>query len=126
MINLGSLKTISRIELRKYLTNWMSTLEDIKRQEIELGNQREKVLDIFRNGDLSIQTILDHTGVSQSLNIPTSLGTVSNLDVLNSRVFENNILIFILTSEATKSSHYEPLMNDLDTILELIDLELNK
>jgi hypothetical protein len=51
---------------------------------------------------------------------------VSNLDVLNSRVFENNILIFILTSEATKSSHYEPLMNDLDTILELIDLELNK
>lgn len=126
MINSGSLKSISSIELRKQLTNWMSTLEDIKRQEDELKDQRENVLDFFRNGDFSIKTILDQTGVSQSLQISNSEVTFSNQGLLNSRVFENNILIFILTSEATKSSHYEPLMEDLNSILELIDFELDK
>ncbi|WP_296700918.1 hypothetical protein [Algoriphagus sp.] len=126
MINSGSLKTISSVELRKQLTTWISTLEDIKRQETELGVQRERVLDLSRGDDFSIQTILDQTGVSQALEIPGPTSFHSNLGILDSRRFENNVLIFILTSEATKTNHYDPLMEDLNTILELLDLELGR
>ena len=52
MINSGNLKNLSNTELRKQLTNWISTMEDISRQEEELGIQREKVLDIFKKDPL--------------------------------------------------------------------------
>jgi uncharacterized membrane protein YgaE (UPF0421/DUF939 family) len=58
MISSGSLKDISNANLRILLTNWISTIEDISKQENELGTQREKVLDMFRANDYSIRTIL--------------------------------------------------------------------
>lgn len=45
---------------------------------------------------------------------------ISNLELLKSRKFENNILMFILTTNAMEKAHYEPFMKDLDSILELI------
>ncbi len=48
----------------------------------------------------------------------------SNLSILNSKAFENNLMIFILTGISTETSHYQPLLNDIDSILELIDSEI--
>ena len=124
MINSGSLKDISNTELRKQLTNWISTLEDIARQENELGVHREKVVDIIRINENSIRTIMDLSGVSQELGLPMANVKMSNLKLLESTEFENNMLIFILTSYSTEKNHYNPLMHHLNFILQLIDAEI--
>ncbi|GHA26096.1 hypothetical protein GCM10007103_04250 [Salinimicrobium marinum] len=120
MINSGNLKNLSNTELRKQLTNWTATLEDISRQEEELAIQREKVLDMFRKNESSLSTIFKQAGVYDDLDLPKSRNDVSNLGLLKSTEFENNILMFILTSYATEKAHYYPLMQDIDGILELI------
>lgn len=122
MINSGSLKDVRNISLRKQLTTWMATLNDIRRQEEDLKLQREKVLDLMRTENYSLRTILDQTGVSVSeLQIPERASNTSNLALLESTSFENNVLMFMLTTLATGQNHYEPLLLDIDTILDLIN-----
>lgn len=123
MINSGNLKNLSNTDLRKQLTNWISTMEDISRQEQELAIQREKVLDMFRTKESSLSTIFKQAGVYDDLELPKSRNDVSNLGLLKSTEFENNILMFILTSYATEKAHYYPLMQDIEEILELINKE---
>jgi hypothetical protein len=124
MIYSGSLKDIRDIELRRRLTNWFSTLEDISKQENELGIQREKVLDIFRKNESSLRTIFYHAGIDRELGLPEKKAHVSNLGLLNSAEFENNILMFMVTSHAAEEAHYRPLMQQIDAILLLINKEI--
>ena len=124
IINSGSLKDISNKDLRIQLTNWISTIEDVSKQENELGIQREKVLDMFRTNHNSLRTIFDLTGVTQEIGLQKTEPNISNLELLNSRKFENNILMFVLTAKAMEKAHYEPLMEDLDSILLLIENEI--
>ncbi|MFD1095585.1 DUF6090 family protein [Salegentibacter chungangensis] len=128
MISSGSLKDISNTELRNRLTNWIATMEDISKQEYELGLQREKVLDMFRTNEQSLRTIFDLTGTNRMIELPKAgkKNRLSNLSLLNSTEFENNILMFILTSYATEKTHYEPLMGQLDSILAMLNTEIQR
>lgn len=127
MINSGSLRDISSTELRRQLTNWVSSTEDIAKQEDDLEMQREKVLDMFRSNQQSLRTILDLTGLSsQEIGIAKKEKHKSNLKLLHSTEFENNLLMFILASQATEASHYDPLMEDLNAILKLIGDEIKE
>lgn len=124
MVHSGSLKDVSNVELRLRLTNWLSTLSDIAQQEAEQAAQRQRVLDIVRTDAYSIRTVLDQTGVSAALlGLPQGNRAASNLDILQSTAFENDLLMFILTSRATETAHYAPLMQDLDAVLDLIGRE---
>jgi hypothetical protein len=124
MINSGNLKNLSNAELRRQLTNWISTIEDISRQEEDQEIQRKKVLDLFRTDENSLRTIVSQAGVYEEFGLQIPEDNISNLNLLNSTQFENNILMFILTSYATEKTHYDSLMQDLDSILNLIDQEL--
>ena len=125
MINSGNLKNLTNTELRKQLTKWVSTIEDVAKQEAELGYQREKVLDMFRTDDTSLSVIFKHAGVNEILRLPETTTDMSNLKLLESAEFENNVLMFIFTSYATEKFHFQPLMQNLDDILNLIDQELD-
>ncbi|WP_232623054.1 DUF6090 family protein [Pareuzebyella sediminis] len=125
IISSGNLKNISDPDLRIQLTNWLSTLEDISRQESDLTLQREKVLDLFRTDEYSLNTIFQQAGVNKSLNLPEKHQKMSNLNLLKSTEFENKILLFISATYATENAHYDPLMEDLDFILGSIEKELN-
>ena len=124
MINSGNLKILSNAELRRQLTNWISTIEDISRQEEDLEIQRKKVLDLFRTDENSLRTILSQAGVYEEIGLPKPTESISNLNLLDSTHFENNMLMYILSSYATEKTHYNSLMLDLDSILDLIDREL--
>ena len=124
MINSGSLKDISNDALRIHLANWVATLEDIAKQENDLANQREKVIEFFRSDNYSLRTVFDLTAVSNDIDLPKQKDQISNSDLLNSNAFENNLLMFILSSHATEEAHYQPLMEDINRILELIDSEI--
>lgn len=124
MINSGSLKDLSNPELRKHLTDWVATLEDIHQQESELSIQREKVVTIFDEEGFSIRKILDDAEVTQELGIKKGDFQKSNLNILKSVSFENRLLVFILTTQATESAHYLPLLEKLKYILTLIEEEI--
>ena len=125
MISSGSLKDVSDTKLRMHLTNWSSRLADIARQESDLHFQREKVLDLFRSNESSIRTIFDLTDVSvNELGLSKKENNSSNLNLLNSVEFENNLLTFILTRQLTETEHYLPLIQELNLILDLINAEI--
>lgn len=126
MINSGSLKDISNPKLRMELTNWIATLDDISGQEQDLAKEREKVLDMFRRNENSIRTIFEHANANQQVSFPKNDDTVSNLNLLRSVAFENNMFMFYLTSYATEESHYNPLMDNLNSILQLLEVEIQQ
>lgn len=126
LINSGRLKDISNSRLRKKLTSWESFIQSVHRQEASLREQREKVVDIFRRDNMSIRSILDDTEISTDAMGLEKVGDYhSNLAVLNSREFENNLLIYILTGMSTESSQYQPLLNEIDGMLLIIDSEMD-
>lgn len=125
MMNSGSLKDIEPARLRHLLTNWLANLEDIAKQEQDLQLQREYLIDFFRGSDTRFKTVLQQAdalaaGAQESTDSPVK----SNLHLLQSQAFENNLLMFILTSEATEENHYQPLMKNINTILALIEESL--
>ena len=124
MINSGSLKDLSNPDLRKSLTDWVATLEDIHKQESELSMQREKVVNTFDEEGYSIRKILDDAGVTEELLIPKGRFPRGNLGILNSVSFENRLLVFILTTQATESAHYLPLLEKLNSIIFMVESEI--
>ncbi|GMQ24957.1 hypothetical protein Aoki45_16390 [Algoriphagus sp. oki45] len=121
MVSSGSLKDLSNPDLRKALTDWLATLEDIQKQELELSLQRENVVSIFDQEGYSIRKVFEDAEVTQALEIPNGDFSGSNLKILESVSFENRLLTFILTTQATEEAHYLPLLEKLESILGLIE-----
>lgn len=124
MINSGSLKDVGNPQLRILLTNWITTVDNISRQENLLTNERDNIINMFRSNENSIRTIYDLTGVSGDLGLRDKKEHLSNIPLLNSIEFENSILTFILTSQQMEAVQYIPLMQNLDAILTLLDNEI--
>lgn len=125
MISSGSLKDVSNASLRIELTSWESVMEQSRRGEESLRQQRDKVLDIFRAEKGSVRTIFDLTGISQEeLKMPSAKEHHSNLELLSSRAFENNLLLYISNSISMDFNHHQPLMTQIDHILQLIEGEI--
>ncbi|MBC2839659.1 DUF6090 family protein [Robiginitalea sp. SC105] len=122
MLNAGRMELLGDTELRKHLTSWSARIERIRQQETSLREQRYRVLDVAREGTGSIRSIFENTGVaSGELGLLPSADPGSNLPLLDSPAFENNVLIFILTSVYTEKMHYQPLLEEIDAILALIE-----
>ena len=127
MVSSGSLKDLSNVGLRWQLTNWNSFLVDIEKQEADLRNNRERLLDLVRNDDYNLRGILEKAGFSEDvMGLPPGRQGQSNLHILQSTTFENNLMIFILTSILTETEHYQPLMVDLDRILSTLEEEIEE
>ena len=127
IMNSGGLKNISNPELRKHLTAWESRIQSIHRQEQTLREQRDRIIDIFRTGQGSIRTILDDTGITTGeMNMSQNPNFRNNLPVIKTQEFENNLLLFILTGMTTENTHYRPLLEEIDTILDLIGSEMKQ
>lgn len=125
MLGAGRLEILSNAGLRNKLTGWNSRIERIRQQETSLREQRYKVLDIARSGTGSIRRILEENGLAEELlGMTPSPDPGTNLPLLESRQFENNVLIFILTAVYTEQMHYQPLLEEIQAILTLIEQDL--
>ena len=80
-----------------------------------------------RDSRASIRSILEQTGLAgHTMGLLKSSDPGSNQVLLGSREFENNILIFMLTAIATEEQHYRPLLEEIDTILSLLEQEIKE
>ena len=123
IINAGGLKEFSNDELRRHLTSWESFLRNVNHQENTLREQREHLISILKTNG-SIRNIFQDAGVLQQLDIAYTNDTTSNLAVLKSKLFENTLLIYMLTAQSTQDQHYQPLLEEIDTILAILNSEL--
>ena len=125
MINSGRLELIGNTALRTHLTSWESRVERIRLQEANLRVQKADAIDLTRTGQASVRSVLELTGVAEGeLGLEKSQNPGSNLSLLRSREFENSTLIFIVTALGTEKFHYQPLLEEIDTILALLDQEI--
>lgn len=125
MLNSGRLEYLSDPALRVHLTTWSSRLEQIRQQELNLRELRAEVLEITLKEGGSIREIFENTGIlAAEMGLKSSPTRTSNLKLLQSQNLENHLLIFILTARLTEQNHYEPLLSEIDTILDLIDRSL--
>ncbi|WP_445383003.1 hypothetical protein [Robiginitalea sp. IMCC43444] len=122
----GSLKDISNLELRKQLIEW-----DIMDSELELNlnylhNEWYNLLDLFsKKGD--IKRLWDDSGLSENFfGLSKSQNNSSNLDLINSKEFQNILLLFISFSQSTQKEWIEPTNDRIDFILELLDKEIKQ
>jgi hypothetical protein len=79
---------------------------------------------MFRTNENSLRTIFEQEKLYDAIGLPKTENKISNLNLLNSTAFENNLLMFIFTSYATEKAHYNPLKQDLDSIMALIENEI--
>mgnify|MGYP001039333663 CR=1 FL=1 len=122
LINSGRMESLSNTELRKRLTSWESRVESLQHQEEGLRQQQELTKDLFRRPDGSIRTILAQTGAGpEALALKGVRDLHSNLPLLKSREFENNLLLYMMSAISTETNHYQPLRREIETILELIE-----
>jgi len=124
LINSGRLETFSSAELRKHLTSWDSFLESVHRQESNLRAQRQHAQDLLRGPEGSILTIAVYTGIASEMDLVRDGNLYSNLTLLKSREFENNLLLFTLEAMNMESVHYQPLKKEIETILGLIETSM--
>lgn len=123
ILNSGGFNTITNPELRRHLTDWESRVLRVNSQELALINERNQVIDVSKEIG-SIRAIITKSGVAQEIGLNLQKDSTSNVSLLKSKQFENNLLIFILSSMATEEAHYMPLMEEISHILELIEGEL--
>ncbi|HPF51535.1 MAG TPA: DUF6090 family protein [Draconibacterium sp.] len=125
IISAGYLKNITNPELRRELSSWESVIQGIHRQEATLREQRELVLDIFRKDTGSMRTVLEQANIiDQQMGLKKSKNQDSNLNLITSREFENNLLPYILTGMMMESEHYKPLLDRINRILQLLEEEI--
>lgn len=126
MINSGRLQTLSDPELRQYLTSWESFVESVNRQENSLRNWRQETMDIMLGPEGSILAIMQDAGMaSDFVEGDRPRRDHSNLAVLKSLEFENNLLLFMATAESTETLHYLPLRQRILDIQKRIKGGLN-
>ena len=126
IISSGGLNQITNPILRKGLTGWEPFIQQVHLQEIALRAERQKVIDLFRQDQGSIRTILEDNDLAgRELELSLISDKDSNRDVVRSRSFENRLLMYMLTSQRTESALYLPLLETIDALLSRIDEEID-
>ena len=125
MLNSGRLQILKDPELRQQLTSWEPLLESVNRQESNLRDIRERVMNVALGPKGSILAIMQDAGIaSQYVGDDFPRREYSNLPMLKSREFENKLVVFMITAEGTESVHYLPLRQEILSILKRIEAGL--
>jgi len=125
MINSGSMKDISNVLLKNQLSSWNSVLSKIQGQERILIQDRLNALTHLRK-EGSMRAVFDHTNISQSvLELDKGKRNLNSLNLLSSKEFENDILLFIATNKSTENI-YSFSKENIEKILRLLQEEIKK
>ena len=124
ILSSGELKLIQNIELKHHLAGFGSWIEQNEQQEDEVNQFRKDITSqLLKSGNF--KKIITELG-SKDLNWDTSLDTVKNKSLFNSITLLNHLIVFKSASNMTTKQIYNPISNEIDTILKLISLELKK
>ncbi|UWX53768.1 DUF6090 family protein [Maribacter litopenaei] len=122
IINSGRLSVLSDDLLRKAISSWQSSLESVKRQETYVVERRDIGHDFFLKGG-NFRRHLDI--IDDALLDPTPSKFPDNdFKFLENREFESQLYLFIVASKNLNVAFYEPLRERINTIINLINNDL--
>ena len=124
ILSSGELKLIQNIDLKHQLAGFGSWIEQTEQQENEVNQFRKDIMNLFLKSG-NFKKIMTELGRSD-LNWETSFEEFSNTSLFTSITLFNHLIVFKSASESTTKILYEPLSDEIDAILELINSELNK
>jgi len=123
IISSGELRLIQNHELKQKLAAFGSWLTKVKQQEVEVLTSRLQSLDfIINNGNFKSL----YTSLGRDMDWETTLDTVNNRALVTSIGQLNRIILFQQRSFVTTRDYYIPLDQEIESILALIGLELEK
>jgi hypothetical protein len=124
-INSGRLYILSSIELREKLVAWEVSLEETKLQEKAVSKWRWDCFGHLREMG-SFRNVIDETISPDSwYDLPKSKFVSTNNKLFESLEFENDLILFLVTSKFLDSQYLIPLKEETSGILELLNSELN-
>ena len=123
IINSGKLSVLSDSKLRKALSDWQSTLQQVKRQEDYVVERRDLGHEFF----LSEGNFRRHLNLIKDplLNAKPSRFPNNDFKFLEKEEFESQLYLFIVASENLKQSFYIPLRSKIKDIIKSIQSQIN-
>ncbi|MDO1501161.1 DUF6090 family protein [Winogradskyella maritima] len=124
LITSGNLKDITNDSIRNKLSSWESKIYKIREQENSLSTYWNKSNDFFEAKG-KFRTLFDHTTYSDYVELERLDVNESNKSVLNSRVFENILLIKLASSMHLEKGVYPKYKNEIEKLITMIEQELD-
>ena len=122
IISSGNLKLIKNQELKQKFASFGNTLEFLRHQEKEVLRHRH-ILEELHVSDGNVGKMFSDVGLN--FEWKSRFAKASSLDLFKSKEFENRLFLFRGTSRGTDISFYQPLKEDIKSILKIIKNELN-
>ncbi|MEM9000638.1 MAG: DUF6090 family protein [Bacteroidota bacterium] len=121
----GNLKDITNDSIRTILASLEGNLERLRAQETRVNEYISKGNSILeRKG--SIKQLVNDFGVSEEYGIPENTKDVSNIFLLKDNEFENIMVLAVLTGVSLDEEYYSVLEEEIKTLIDLIDKELER
>jgi len=122
--SLGGLQIIQNDTIKDFVSSWHQQLSLLKSQEEAVIMYRQKNTEIMIE-DGNMKLFFDKTGFSDDLALQIGHNDHGSLHLLSFRTYENNLMLFIATATLLKRYHYEPMMEQLEKISNIIYREVN-
>ncbi|MEO1033285.1 MAG: DUF6090 family protein [Bacteroidota bacterium] len=122
LISSGNLKQISNTELRQSIADFGTYLDIISKQE-NIGNDVNSNIGELISKTISYRPLFEAVGYKIS-----GKSEFSNADIkliFQSFELENNLILYQAVSKTTSSAYYSRLKKDIETILNIIEEQLN-
>jgi hypothetical protein len=123
IISSGKLAVFTNNELKFALSSYNGKLTKIKFQEEEHSVVRMKVIAIMNAKGNAKKLLMDEKW--KGFGISESKFELGNLQLLQSQELENELVDFIITSRYLNKDYYLELKKEIQTVLGLIDKEIN-
>jgi len=123
IINSGKLGIFGSKELKFALSSWSGILYRVRLQEQELLNMRSRTIELVRN-NANLRKVLGDRLLA--IGIKKTKFEQGNLHLLKSVAFDGHITGFTTMSYSLNNNHYPKLLEEIDTILLLIDGEIKE
>lgn len=123
IISTGNLKDITNDSIRNILASIGGNLERVRAQEATVNRYNLKANDFMEKKGSVKQVVLD-LGDNEAYGIPKDSRENSNLFLLKSNEFENLMVFCSLTGVSLDEEYYSPFLEEIQTLIDLIDREL--
>ena len=123
MINTGSLRDLKNDQLKGMLLEIQSQISELKNQEKLHAEDQQTCADyLLEHGDFKL--MMDQTKASSEfLKVAPSKEYQGNLKLLESKEFENKLILFMASGIGLKEGNYIPFKASLETIYQTINQE---
>ena len=125
VISTGNLKDITNDNIRNILASIGGNLERVRAQEGTVNDYISKANNyIAKKGSIK-QIVLD-TEDNEVFGIPESADEISNLFLLKSQEFETLMVYSALTGVSLDEEYYSVFIQEINSLIDLIDKELKR